>query len=124
MDAKFDGMELCDCVEKFKFSVLKSPLPLLEYDKHSQYNQRKTCEVIPGELFVFKEDQRKGHEDGECDGFLDGLQLDECKRAAIVLKASFISRDLKKIFKKSHAPADQYDGKKPQVLSPGIIFEF
>lgn len=82
-------------------------LPLFENNKHGNYDQSKTQQVIPGQFFFFEKNKRKPRKDNQRDGLLNGFQLNQVKGTAIFVKAGAVGRNLKKIFEKSKSPADQ-----------------
>lgn len=80
--------------------------------------------MVPAQLLGFKKQQRKNHENGKRNGFLDGFKLNQIKRAAIFFKTTFVGWHLKQIFKKSQAPTDNDDSKQTQIFAPGVVFKF
>ena len=94
----------------------KKNLPLLKNKKNRQCHEYKTHDVIPGKLICFENKDCADRKYGECDHFLDHLQLEKVKGSSILFTTGAVTRNLKNIFEKCDEPADENDAEKSCIL--------
>jgi hypothetical protein len=84
----------------FRFFDIFFSLPLFKDKKHGNYDEPKTYQIIPPEIF-FQIKDRKSREHYQGNNLLDGLQLSRGK----LVTAYPISRHLEAILKEGDQPA-------------------
>jgi hypothetical protein len=82
---------------------------------YREYQQPECYDVIHAQCLILKDQDGKDRKYYQRDHLLYYLELKEAERATVAVESYSIGGDLKGIFKKCNAPADQDDAHQPKA---------
>lgn len=116
-----DATRLAPSLNPFQYFFLHL---LHKHEIHGCYQTGEGCEVVPLQGFSFEEQVAEDDEYGECDYFLDDLELHEGERTSVFFESDAVGRDLKQILEEGYSPAEEDDSDEWEGFEPAELFHF